>query len=594
MNKTININLGGLFFHIDETAYQKLNKYLNSIRKSLSDDPQGQDEIIKDIESRISELLSEKIVDERQVVSESDIDNIIKIMGQPEDYTIDEEIFNEQPPRSYRRSTSKKLYRDSGDKFLGGVASGTAHYLGIEPIWSRIIWLVVGFGTGVGFFAYILLWVLLPEARSTAEKLEMEGETVNIDNIEKKIREEFSEISERVKESANEVSGKIKDGVNDISEKISSADYKKYKSKTKSSLQEFLDTIGTIILTLFKIFAKFVGALIVFISAMVFISLVIGMFSWGSLEYLGFGEQFLQYPPEIFYSTLPHWVIVLFFFFAVAIPFIVLFMLGLKILSSNTKSFGKITKLTLIAIWIISILGLIFSGIDISNRYSASGISTTKENIAIVKNDTLSISMTTNKDLLDTKRRHRSNSNLKIVTDDGAKKLYSNNIGVDVRKSDTDVAYIKIRKQSHGKNSEDANSNAEKLEYQFRLDGKNLRLNNYFLNETRNSIGFFNQGIDVILYLPKGTIVYLDSSTRNYLDDVSNVQNIYDRSMIKHHYIMGESELDCIDCKGSDYENNTNSDNLNLKIEDDGVNLKITSEGGEVNMTLDSSGVTIE
>ena len=87
MNKTININLGGFFFHIDEIAYQKLRTYLASISKSLSDDAHGKNEIIADIEARISELLSEKITDARQVVSESDIEDIIVIMGQPEDYT---------------------------------------------------------------------------------------------------------------------------------------------------------------------------------------------------------------------------------------------------------------------------------------------------------------------------------------------------------------------------------------------------------------------------------------------------------------------------------------------------------------------------
>ena len=65
MNKTININLGGYFFHIDETAYQKLRKYLDSIAKSLSDDPEGKNEIIADIEARICELLSEKITETR-------------------------------------------------------------------------------------------------------------------------------------------------------------------------------------------------------------------------------------------------------------------------------------------------------------------------------------------------------------------------------------------------------------------------------------------------------------------------------------------------------------------------------------------------
>ena len=78
MNKTININLGGFFFHIDEIAFQKLKRYLDSISRSLSDDPQGKNEIISDIEARISELLSEKITDARQVVNESDIDEVIK------------------------------------------------------------------------------------------------------------------------------------------------------------------------------------------------------------------------------------------------------------------------------------------------------------------------------------------------------------------------------------------------------------------------------------------------------------------------------------------------------------------------------------
>ena len=93
MNKTININLGGYFFHIDESAYQKLRTYLDAIARSLSEDPQGKNEIIADIEARISELLSEKIADSRQVVNEQDISDIIKIMGEPEDYTDSEEPF---------------------------------------------------------------------------------------------------------------------------------------------------------------------------------------------------------------------------------------------------------------------------------------------------------------------------------------------------------------------------------------------------------------------------------------------------------------------------------------------------------------------
>ena len=113
MNKTININLGGYFFNIDETAYQKLRRYLDAISKSLSDDPQGKNEIIADIEARISELLSEKITEARQVVNEQDISNIIKIMGEPEDY--DREVKRGMQRLKLplkERNTSKKLFRD--------------------------------------------------------------------------------------------------------------------------------------------------------------------------------------------------------------------------------------------------------------------------------------------------------------------------------------------------------------------------------------------------------------------------------------------------------------------------------------------------
>src|SRR5210317_94176 len=199
MNKTININLGGIFFHIDELAYQKLKLYLDAIRRSLSDDPQGRDEILNDIELRIGELLNKRITDPRQVVNENDIDEITKIMGKPEDYMVDEEMFDDS--NNYRpRGTGKRLFRDTEDKFLGGVCSGLAHYFGMDTIWMRIIWLILFFGFGLGLLVYILLWILIPSADTTTEKLQMKGEPVNISNIEKKIREEFQGVTSRVKD----------------------------------------------------------------------------------------------------------------------------------------------------------------------------------------------------------------------------------------------------------------------------------------------------------------------------------------------------------------------------------------------------------
>lgn len=577
MNKTININLGGLFFHIDENAYHKLTKYLNAIRKSLSDDPQGKEEIIKDIESRISELLAERVVDERQVVSEQDIDEIVDIMGQPEDYNVDDETtFDKAGYRPKSSRATKKLFRDGDDRFLGGVAAGTAHYVGIEPIWSRILWLIFAFGFGFGFIVYPLLWILLPVAKTTAEKLEMEGERVNIDNIEKKIREEFNTVSEKVKE-----------GANDLNEKIQNAGIKK---KAKSGLQEFLDTVGSVILTLLKVFAKFIGILIVFIAAITLISLVIGFFSWGSIEYLGIDNEFMRIHPRFIDSTMPYWLLIICAFIVVAVPFIVLFMLGLKILSNNAKSFGKVTGLTLLALWILSILGIIFTTIDVSSRYSHSGISTTKHELAIEPTDTLSISMLKlDEDNVVRYDDHRIN---KIYFDSETKKMFSRKVSVDVRLSDQEYAYVKIRKSARGKNFEIANDNASKLEYEFKLDNKNLKLNNYFLKDYLSQ-SIFEEDVDVIVYVPEGYHVYLDRSTKYYLDDVDNVQNIYDRNMVDHYYIMGNEELDCLDCPDSTTKV-LEDEHVKLKIDDKSFNLKINTTSGEsTEISLDKNGMKI-
>ena len=345
MNKTININLGGFFFHIDESAYQKLRRYLDAISKSLSDDPQGKNEIIADIEARISELLSERIKDSRQVINDNDIEEIIGIMGQPEDYVEAEEGYASENNSSYRRKkgNTKKLFRDGDDKFLGGVAAGFGHYLAIDTIWVRLAFLILGFGAGFGIPVYIILWILLPEAQTTSEKLQMEGEPVNIDNIEKKIRDEFNLVSE-----------KIKVGAGELSEKISNADFKKHTSRAKSGFQDFLDTFGKLLLAVFKVFGKFIGILLMFVAAMVLLSIVLGGFSMGSFEILGITNDFVSYP--LFESLLPKWLLSIFIFIAIGVPFFILFMLGLRILSSSVKRLAKATSLSLLGIWIIAVL----------------------------------------------------------------------------------------------------------------------------------------------------------------------------------------------------------------------------------------------
>ncbi|MGB5648399.1 MAG: hypothetical protein WBM55_14850, partial [Muriicola sp.] len=92
MNKTVNINLANVLFHIDEEAFKKLQRYLEAIKRSFSGTA-GSEEIIADIEARIAELFQERMENDRQVITMKEVDAVIKVMGQPEDYRVDEDIF---------------------------------------------------------------------------------------------------------------------------------------------------------------------------------------------------------------------------------------------------------------------------------------------------------------------------------------------------------------------------------------------------------------------------------------------------------------------------------------------------------------------
>tara|TARA_B110000208_G_scaffold188196_1_gene247427 strand:+ start:4112 stop:5806 length:1695 start_codon:yes stop_codon:yes gene_type:complete len=548
MNKTININLGGFFFHIDESAFQKLRRYLDAISKSLSDDPQGKNEIIADIEARISELLSEKITDARQVVNESDIEDVITIMGQPEDYTEAEEPCNDAN-YSYKRNNSKgkKLFRDGDDKFLGGVAAGIAHYFDIDMIWIRLAFLFTTLaGFGIGVLAYIILWILLPEAKTTAEKLQMEGEAVNIDNIEKKIREEFSNVSETVKHAANQASDKLKDGANMASEKFKStandfSEKMKNPSKKNNGLQDFLDTLGKIIMAIFKVVGKFIGVILIIFSAFGLIFSISGAFSVGSLEFLNIDGQFL--PPFFFGSVFPKWLLTTFLFLAFVIPFLILFILGLRILSKSVQKLHKTTSLTLLGLWLIAAFGLGFAGIEFATTHAIDGISISKNNLELVANDTLTLKLWNDdtifhKNNLNSHRKYREQTIEEVA---GKMKVYSNNIAIDVEMSATDSSYFTIQKTSTGRNRMAAKKNSKAIQYNFKQLDNTLTLDAFYISDYQNL--FKDEEIKVTVYLAKGVRVFFDASSEYFLSDIDNTTDTYDREMVKHYFLMTEEGL---------------------------------------------------
>ncbi len=187
MKKTLTINLGGTVFHIDEDAYQLLDKYLSNLRIHFGQE-EGSEEIMNDFELRISELFSERVRLGYQVISIDMVEKIIKQMGRPEEI-FDEEVHEKREPAANeaRQGNRKRLMRDPDNKVLGGVAGGIAAYMGWDATAMRIILFLLIFFYGITIPIYLLLWMLMPEARTAAEKLEMRGESVTVENIGKTV-----------------------------------------------------------------------------------------------------------------------------------------------------------------------------------------------------------------------------------------------------------------------------------------------------------------------------------------------------------------------------------------------------------------------
>jgi len=566
MNKTVNINLANVLFHIDENAYNKMRRYLESVKRSFANTP-GSDEIIADIEARIAELFYEKLENERQVITEKEVDAVIAIMGQPEDYMVDEDIFDDEPKSSkssYSTQRAKKFYRDTEQKYVAGVSSGLGHYFNIDPLWVRLLWIVLTIGTTGGFILiYGLLWILIPEAATTSQKLDMRGEDVNISNIERKVKE----------------------GFDDVADKVKNADY----SKVKSSGKTFFDTVGDVIMFFFKVIGKFIGIILIITGAAAIIGMFIGMLTMGTLDWIhlpgldGFLDNI---------TATPVWLLSLLTFFAVGIPFFFLLYLGLKILVNNLKSIGNIAKFSLLGLWLISIIALIVMGVREAASHAYEGGTTTESELYMPNAaDTLNIQLATSS-LWDNGANMRMNDMVSTYDDNGDPVLLSDDVRFRLKKSKDTVIRLEIRKEANGPSLIEARAVAEKIDYGYKMEGNTLLLNDFLTAEGKST--FKDQEVRVNLYLPVGTIIKYDSDDgRNWTmsantdrEDMDNIEN--------YLWKMGsDAELKCQDCPEEVIYDDDDDDNR-IRINEDGIDINIKDNGESFKMKVNEEGVKIK
>ena len=556
MNKTVNINIGGLFFHIDEDAYQKLSRYFDAIKRSLSNSS-GKDEIMKDIEMRVAELFTERQKSDKHVINNKDVDEVVTVMGQPEDYRIDDET-EESKTFNYNSTGKRKLYRDKDRGLIGGVCTGLGHYFGIESVWIKLFFLVLFFGFGTGLIAYLVLWIAMPKAVTTSEKLEMTGAPVTISNIEKKVREEFENVSDKIK----------------------NVNYDELGNKVKSGAESVGSRLGDVFTSIFGAFAKVLGAIIVVCSSVTLFAICIASIVAIFSSSLPQNTLINHFRTPLGLET-PLWIQGILFLLAFGIPFFFLLILGLKLLVTNLRSIGTIAKYTLLAIWIIAIGILISLGISELTQISSEAKDVKKEIINITPSDTLCVKFQTN-NFYSKDNFHRDD--FKLTQDEQNREIiYSNNVSIEVMKTDEKLPYLQIEKLAVGKSAVEAKKRAEKIKYGYKIVKNQLILDNYLLTEVANK--FRDQRVELFLYVPKGTLLKMDETVQHFDESDDDFFNLH-YSSGNYIYKVGDTQVKCLNCPAdendhNDVDSNVETENIELINETDSsktVSVKINGK----------------
>ncbi len=488
MNKTVTVNISGFVFYIEEEAYAVLSTYLNRI-KSIFQTEEGAEEIISDVESRIAELFHEKLGNQKEVVTMSDVEEVISVMGKPEDYV---EEGSSGSTHSYSndstsngRGRNRKIYRDPDDKILGGVCSGLAYYFNTEALIIRVAFIILAVAGLSGAFIYVVLWILIPKALTTSEKLRMQGESINVENIKKKVNDFASNSSDRA---------------NAGSEKIS------------SFLDKSIDGLGSVLNGAGKILVKIIGVFFGFLAIGLLIGLVVilvGPESALNISEMPFSISEIR--EMIFHSSTNFYLSVIGVFLLTLTPIIGLIYGAIRLVS-GTSYRAKGLGTSLIAFFLIGIV------------MSASGIVRTAMDYKEEGNS---------EQLITVSDSRISKLHLKVLNDD----MFHSNIHIDnhnhggweffkltenelingqeivIRTESTsgNVFRVKVEKRSQGRKALEAINFAENIEYNSFVENDTLYLMPYF--KTQREDKFRAQHVNITIYVPDGKLISMDENT---------------------------------------------------------------------------------
>ncbi len=506
MKKTLTINISGIIFHIDEDAFNKLNRYLDTI-KSHFRSFEGKDEVIADIENRIAEILQQKVSDSKQVITIEDIEEVISIMGQPSDFDVDEEETSGASSQPHYTGRIKRLYRDPENKMVAGVCSGLGAYFNIDSVWVRLIFILMTVSGGFGGLLYVILWVVVPEAWTTTERLEMRGQPVNISNIENSIRSEVDHLKDKI----NEMAGKTRDTY-----RKKKGDFYRTQDPVAGALNTLLRVFGRIILIFIGIILLLIG---IALSTAVIAALLgmpgIAFFNHSNIDTLPF-YNFLGMLYVNSGEIKVFWIGTL---LVIGIPVLMLLIASFRLIFGFRSA--KWVNAMALYIWIIGIVVTLIFGLKLVRGFRYDEDKVTSSSITYQPADTLHIDLNrilTGEDSFNDNIYRIDKLKFGLKND---KNIFYGIPRLRIRKSQDSSATITLYAYARGESRMVATSRAEDIVYNYKQDNNHLLLDDSFTIPQGEP--WRNQKLEVELKLPLGTIFTLDKKMYLILEGPYNL-----------------------------------------------------------------------
>lgn len=543
MNKTLTANIGGRVFYIEEQAYERLNRYLQAIRSYLGSS-EGTDEVLSDVEGRIAELLQARITPANEVITMSDVGEVIAIMGRPEEFG--ESQSDGTAERTYKSRTTaqeKRMFRDPDNQVIAGVCGGIGAYFGWEPVVLRLLFVIAFIMFGSGVLVYIILALVIPKARTTSEKLQMRGEPVTVENISRKVSESFDEVKENVQDFGKK---------NFSEERVQS-----FGRRLGDVIGDIGAAIGRALAVIFSVVARLIGAVALFAAVLFIIAVLASILGWS------FGatvvqtdwmtqQQITALGKTLLVSGTERWVFITGLLLVLIIPATALMLAGLRLLTGR-GALSPYAGTTMAALWMAGMVMVTVTALMAQDAFRIDAEYTSEIPLQQPTGNTLYLESQT---VAGTRIQIRSGwRNMRdfypgAVTFpglDSTEVMYmgQNRLTIAMNSSDSLFRLESVR-EARGSNHKEAVQFANDIRTYESSRGDTLLIAPWFAVPTTSKMRF--QQVSYTLYVPVGKKVHLGRSTKDLLHDVPNVSNTWDADMPGKTWVMTPAGLECLGC----------------------------------------------